>query len=79
MKNGLTTIVIGVDDNPITVFGKTFFAGDFRRDQQHITERVLMSVFRLIKRRDVFARDRQEYASVIADSVSLKATQISSS
>jgi hypothetical protein len=42
MVDFLAAVAIAVDDQAIAIVGKTFIAGDFRRDGHHASQRQLM-------------------------------------
>ena len=59
MVHFLAAVAVAVDDQPIAIVGKTFIAGDLRRDGHHPAQRQLMFSGDVIYGRNQNIRDNQ--------------------
>src|SRR6476620_3309556 len=59
MENRLSAVRIGIDHHAVTVFRKTFFAGNFGGTQKQMPEHFLMTASGFVKRCKMLARNYQ--------------------
>jgi hypothetical protein len=59
MKNGLAAVIVRIDHDAVSFFGKTLTASDLGGGQKQLAERFPVALSRLVERGNVLARDQQ--------------------